>query len=304
MSAPEAAGACPLCSGAEFAPSRFGLRRCARCGLVVASAVWRRSGNEELNEKFFNEGFETRRSFWVRLFERRNDGRTLGRLPATRGRLLEIGVGSGSFLARAAQCGYAAVGCDLSAAICREVSRRTGLPVHCGGLGAVPRGELFDVVVMNHVLEHVADPVALLRAARARLTPRGILHLAVPNVAAPEAVLPGWNSYEPYHLLYFTPDTLRAALERAGFSVESLVTHESFSGWFLAFLRTARGAASAPRAAGAASAGARSAVAEHAYRLAMVAAGVVTWPARRIQEVLMKGDEIVALARAGETADE
>ena len=57
---------------------------------------------------------------------------------------------------------------------------------------------------MHHLLEHVADPVALLQDARARLKPGGALQLAVPNIRSWEARLRGWNSYEPYHLLYFT----------------------------------------------------------------------------------------------------
>jgi hypothetical protein len=42
----------------------------------------------------------------------------------------------------------------------------------------------------------------------------------------------------------------------------------------------------------------RAAVVEHPYRLAMVAAGVVTWPLRRVQGALGRGDELVMVARA------
>lgn len=37
---------------------------------------------------------------------------------------------------------------------------------------------------------------------------------------------------------------------------------------------------------------------EHPYRLAMVAAGAVTWPLRRLQGVLGRGDELLMVARA------
>jgi hypothetical protein len=42
----------------------------------------------------------------------------------------------------------------------------------------------------------------------------------------------------------------------------------------------------------------RAAVVEHAYRLAMVVAGPVSWPLRRLQGALGRGDELVMVARA------
>ena len=134
-------------------------------------------------------------------------------------------------------------GCDISAATCSRVARTFDVRMFCGSLQSLPDDDLFDVVVMNHVLEHVADPLALLTAARRRLRSGGVLHLAVPNVASWEARCSGWNSYAPYHLLFFTPGTLRLAAQKVGFEIRSLATHESFSGWFLTLFRTSSGPA-------------------------------------------------------------
>ena len=120
-----------------------------------------------------------------------NNRRTLKRLfyagNTARGRLLEVGVGSGSLLTAARTQGYSSSGCDLSAAACRRIGRTAGISVYCGPLQSFPGDDLFDVIVMNHLLEHVADPVALLNAARRRLRSGGLLHLAVPNVGSWEA---------------------------------------------------------------------------------------------------------------------
>lgn len=297
--------ACPLCGGTQFADWRFGLLRCELCDLVVAGSVWRPAANEQLNEISFGDNYQPVRSFWVRMFEKMNNRRTISRLPGTvasgGGRLLEIGVGSGSFLAYAKTHGYSPLGCDLSAAIGRRVERSTGVTMHCGSLESLSDEQLFDVVVMNHVLEHVSDPVVLLKAVRARLNPSGLLHLAVPNVAAWEARLPGWNSYEPYHLLYFTPPTLRLAAEKAGFKIQHLTTHESFSGWFLAILRTLlrKSHSRQSQQESSASITQSTSFVEHAYRLVMVIWGLLTLPFRRLQELLGKGDEVIVIARNG-----
>lgn len=296
---------CLLCAHTDFTDWRFGLFRCVGCGLIVDPAIFRPGAAEALNEGAFGDNYEPVRSFWVRMFETLNNRRTMSRLrPAADiagGRLLEIGVGSGSFLAYAQAHGYSPIGCDLSAAICSKVERNTGIIVHCGSLESLPHEQLFDVVVINHVLEHASDPVALLKAARTFLKPGGVLHLAVPNVAALEARLPGWNSYEPYHLLYFTPLTLRLAAEKAGFEIQHLTTHESFSGWFLAILRTLLRKSNSEQAQQSTDASIKQSTAfvEHAYRLVMVIGGLLTLPFRRLQELLGKGDEIILLARNG-----
>lgn len=296
---------CPLCDGTIFADWRFGLLRCEQCDLVVADSVWQPAANEQLNEASFGGNYEPVRSFWVRLFEASNNRRTMSRLRGAigigGGRLLEIGVGSGSFLAYAQAHGYFPLGCDLSAVICSRVERNRGIAMHCGSLESLSDELLFDVVVMNHVLEHVSDPVVLLKAVRAHLKPGGLLHLAVPNVEAWEAWLPGWNCYEPYHLLYFTPRTLRLAAEKSGFKIQHLTTHESFSGWFLAILRTLlrKSHSRESQQESSASVTQSTSFVEHVYRLVMVIWGLLTLPFRRLQEWLGKGDEVILLARNG-----
>lgn len=294
--------ACPLCGGTNFLPWRFGLLRCEKCELVVDKAVWRRAVNEEMEDIFFGDGYKPVLSLWVRLFEAMNNRRTMRRLrryAGSAGSLLEIGVGSGSFLVYARAHGFVPLGCDLSEAICRRVEEKAGIRLHCGPIESLPDQRRFDVVVMNHVLEHVADPQSLLKAALARLRPGGVLHRAVPNVAAWEARLSGWNSYEPYHLLYFTPRTLRSVVEKIGFEVLETNTHESFSGWFLAILRTLLKSHHSVQDQQGGNTGLKrsNSILEHAYRMAMVTWGLATLPLRRLQGLLGKGDEVILLAR-------
>lgn len=293
---------CPLCAASGFEPLRFGLLRCAGCGLVVNPALFRRGAGQALNEEAFGEEWEPETSAWVRWFQtwkNRRYLRTIRRF-AQSGRLLEVGVGSGRFLEQARAAGFDVMGCDLSPAVCRRVEERIGVPVHCGGVDGLPRAS-FDVVAMHHVLEHVEDPVGFLRSVRERVSPGGIVHIAVPNVGCWEARSAGWNYYVPYHLTYFDRETLARAARAAGLVPLWAGTHENFSTWFLTIVRVLLKVRpnEAPRIA--ASIGRVPAwwsLVEHPYRLAMVTAGAVTWPLRRLQGVLGRGDELVMVARA------
>jgi len=294
-------GVCPSCGRTAFDQFRMNLLECNTCGLVVDRAVWQQSVNETLEDEWFGEGYEPQRSPWVRVFERWNNARTYRRLASLElpGKsLLEIGVGSGSFLQYMRDLGFDVLGCDLSKAVCRMVGEKYGLATHHGSVSELPDTPQFDIVVMNHVLEHVADPVGVLREIRLRLKPGGALHIAVPNIASWDARLPGWTSFEPYHLLYFTPKTLHATVEQAGFIIEKTATHESFSGWFLAVLRTLLGTHRSKASDRTTSREARErSPVEHAYRVAMVVSGILTLPLRVVQGLFGKGDEVVLIAR-------
>ncbi|MEW2145775.1 class I SAM-dependent methyltransferase, partial [Micromonospora vinacea] len=101
-----------------------------------------------------------------------------------------------------------------------------------------------DVVCAFHVLEHVEDPRAFLRAAHTTLTPGGWLALEVPNIASAAANRLGtdWPAIAPaYHRWHFTPDTLSRMLVESGFRV---ISHDTvFSRFYwqpAARLRNAR----------------------------------------------------------------
>lgn len=277
------APACPLCACVGFQSYKLGLVQCDACGAVFSPALWQPQTNEQMEEEWFGEDYQPETSFWVALFETWNNHKTLSRLAQaspTGRRLLEIGVGTGSFLSAARARGYEVMGCDLSAPICARVHRAYGIGMHNGPLTALVGESRFDIIVMNHVLEHVHQPIEFLKDVRRLLAPGGVVHIAVPNIACWEARLSGWTSFEPYHLTYFSPQTLGRAVSASGIAIDHITTHDSFSGWFLAVLRTVLGV---NRASGAVTRsataktrpahGRRSGMAEHAYRVAMVCAG-------------------------------
>lgn len=303
---------CPVCGGTGFRPWRLGLLQCDTCALVLSPSIWQPQANEQLEEEWFGEDYQPATSFWVGLFEKWNNRRTLARLAKAKPpgrRLLEVGVGSGSFLNVARDQGFEVIGCDLSRPICNRVGNAYGIEMHCGPLTTLAAGRCFDVIVMNHVLEHVQHPVEFLMDVGRLLAPGGVVHIAVPNVACWQASLSGWTSFEPYHLTYFAPETLRVTVTRSSLWIKHFGTRDSFSGWFLALLRTALGVNRASGAATRASISTigkvvrpRAAPFENAYRIAMVLAGGVIWPVRIFQGRIGRGDEIICIACKLQTA--
>lgn len=136
------------------------------------------------------------------------------------GRLLDFGCGAGKFLRRMHALGWDVCGLDFSDAAVARV-RASGLKAFQGTLPhpELPAGS-FDVVAMRHSLEHVPDPLPVLRAARDLLAPGGRLLVQVPNYASWEVDYFGDASPRldiPRHLTHFTPATLSAMLQRAGY---------------------------------------------------------------------------------------
>src|SRR5687768_16889255 len=138
---------CPLCGADTFRPYRLGLVKCVACGIVISPDLWSPQANDSFEQIWFGEDFQETASGWVRLFETWSHRKTLARLALARPpghRLLEVGVGSGSFLSAAHERGYDVMGCDLSAPICDHVQRTYGFQMHSGPLETLHGDGRFD----------------------------------------------------------------------------------------------------------------------------------------------------------------
>ncbi|HEU0162379.1 MAG TPA: class I SAM-dependent methyltransferase [Rhizomicrobium sp.] len=98
----------------------------------------------------------------------------------------------------------------------------------------IPRGAI-DVATMFHVIEHVADPGAVLHSVSRWLSPDGILVIETPNVAALDAQLFArryWGGYHiPRHWHLFTPEGITRLLEQNGFRVRAIRYQTGHSFW-------------------------------------------------------------------------
>jgi predicted SAM-dependent methyltransferase len=98
---------------------------------------------------------------------------------------------------------------------------RFGLEVHCGDVRALALpGNTYDAIVMNHVIEHMLDPVAVLRECHRLLKRGGTLVLTTPNVNSygHECFQAAWLGLDPpRHLHLFSQTTLAVVAQRSGF---------------------------------------------------------------------------------------
>jgi SAM-dependent methyltransferase len=146
--------------------------------------------------------------------------------------VVEIGSGAGDFLTLVAPGFGAAVGIDpsLSAPSEREVGGTT-MRLVPGVIDDIPAGVQADLLLCRHVLEHVSQPVSLLRQMRDRLA-HGATHLYVEVPDAGHMLRAGavWDLvYE--HVGYFTEPALVEALSAAGW--RGITTGTSFGGQYL-----------------------------------------------------------------------
>jgi SAM-dependent methyltransferase len=89
----------------------------------------------------------------------------------------------------------------------------------------IPRG-YWNVVVCNHVLEHVAAPITMLELFKSLLAPGGKLILTVP-VEGHLTVLRPMESDIDHHLYCWNPTTIRNVLDAAGFRVKDVVVRSA-----------------------------------------------------------------------------
>ncbi len=224
--------ACPVCGFSEGnAPTirrrGFSYVRCRGCGTIYLTPV---PSVEQIrafyqNPDYFAGDEDTGYRDYAAMHKalaphfRRRLGILAKYLPQ-RGRLLDVGCADGYFLELARADGWEVMGLEISEEMARKASGRLNIPIATSLDGLSP-GEL-DAITMWEVLEHLPDPVAELRRLVQRLRPGGFLMLSTPNAGhwqalrAPET----WTAYRPpAHLVLFTADSLRLALEKAGLSI-------------------------------------------------------------------------------------
>ena len=142
-------------------------------------------------------------------------------------RVLDIGCGFGESLGYHRARGCDAHGVEADRNILR-VAERHGLNVKHGLFDAAHyERESFEVVTLDQVIEHVSDPSPVLQGIQRVLKRDGLLVLSTPNVSGWGARVFGsrWiHWHAPYHLQFFSAESMHRAVTAAGFTIEQRTT--------------------------------------------------------------------------------
>ena len=132
-------------------------------------------------------------------------------------RILDVGAGSGEFAFLMRELGHDVTGIEPNAGYAAWCRDELGLDVRTAHLGPdlFPPAS-FDLIRLNHVLEHLNDPVRYLAIIAAWLTPGGRLYVEVPNIETYAREKSRGNMFHYGHIWTFNPWTLRAAAGLAG----------------------------------------------------------------------------------------
>lgn len=140
--------------------------------------------------------------------------------------ILDVGCAMGGFLRFLCRQGYVySQGIDSNRRYVEEAKARN---ITYGDALNLPN-KTFDVIVMDQVLEHLANPKKAISEARRVLRKDGILCIAVPD-------LDRYNQPKPFplmwflmreHLQHFNINSLKALCARKGFTLESFVHKNS-----------------------------------------------------------------------------
>jgi SAM-dependent methyltransferase len=214
-------------SDAKPRPTGFQIGHCRDCELVqtVVTPEWHEEvksiykdytiysqGNGIEQSVFLRDGIANLRSSVI-LQNILSD-----HLLPVKGSLLDIGCGNGAFLEACSRAlpNWDFQGSEFNDRYQQKVEAISGVSaMHIGKLEDVEGS--FDVISMIHVLEHIPDPVSVLKNILPRLTPDGMLIVEVPDC-----------SLNPYmlmvadHCSHFSPESLTRVVRNAGFGLSEV----------------------------------------------------------------------------------
>ncbi len=220
---------CEICkkntlSRTAFRNKQITVIRCLECKTLFRLLPQHLKGNLERNsEEYYAESIRCGQG--NRLFFRLSLQGLIKSFPRIAGgAFLDFGCGSGNALFAARELGFRGYGVESSPCAI-EYCKKQGIEA-VPGLEHLQGGCInFDVINLNHVLEHVSDPIFLLNNLSLFLKKDGIMRIEVPNCRNINywqlltAVKYVKNNFCRAHNYYFDKNSLKNVLLKSGFSV-------------------------------------------------------------------------------------
>ena len=224
--------ACPGCNepttGVRYSYQDDGgesfIYRCDACGLMFARPVLipkltERQMDSVDDAELFNS--PVMRALHEHLNIKREIAAVKKIVGTQRFSLLDIGCGTGWTTNIWQRAGAEVTGLEPSRVRGDLARKRYGFRVIPSYVEELEGSERFEVVTMRHVIEHFENPCAVLTKVGSHLKDDGLLVVIVPNINCIGRYLfdAKWSWILPWHGIFFSPASLAALLDRAGFEV-------------------------------------------------------------------------------------
>ena len=200
------------------------LLKCIKCGQLVTS-----SDVETYHRRFrpFDESNPIDPNPSVHLKRLRRARRHMDRSPGET-RLLDVGCNIGTFLNQARLQGYRVTGVEPDEKAV-QTATESGLNVKCGYLHDMHfPDEHFDIITLFEVIEHLKDPIGLLKECYRIIRPSGLLFITTGNTESwtVRFLKEDWDYFDLKlgHISFFCPSSIRVLAERTGFNLSKVET--------------------------------------------------------------------------------
>ncbi len=224
---------CPTCDGVNFKHiltiQDWSIYKCTNCTVLFNNPVVKNPNDLYQNEAYYEDRTISFRK--AQVFARQNfpiiglinrfllANQSPGKQPVE---FLEIGPGNGGLSLAAKNTGWNVTCADVSEVV-KQKLKALDLTVELYD-GNVLSFDLssFDIVAMNHVIEHLKYPRETMESVARSLKPGGILYLVTPNHKSLDRYYHAlkWSGWDiPYHLIHFNPKSLSTLLETVGLEV-------------------------------------------------------------------------------------
>jgi 2-polyprenyl-3-methyl-5-hydroxy-6-metoxy-1,4-benzoquinol methylase len=229
---------CYLCKSTSFSTRKGQVRdapdlkmlECTNCGLVTLSSL------EHIQAGFYEDsgmhGAEpTSIDAWLKVTDwddqRRYD---MVKTMLPNKNLLDFGCGAGGFLNKARQLAASVAGVELELRVQKHWHDQINIYPSVESAGG---GGGYDLITAFHVVEHLSDPIAMLKTLATKLSKNGRMVVEVPS--SEDALLTLYDSsafqhftYWSQHLFLFNAETLRQLAKQVGLRVVSIQQYQRY----------------------------------------------------------------------------
>jgi 2-polyprenyl-3-methyl-5-hydroxy-6-metoxy-1,4-benzoquinol methylase len=223
---------------------RFSLHRCRSCGVLFIDPVPSDRLSEIYPSNYYS--FVASKDSMVHRVKSWLDGRLfkkiLAKLPGDSLSVLDVGGGQGWQLNIVRDIDprvkfTQVVDFDPGA---QDLARENGHEYFCGRIEDFETDRKFDLVLLLNLIEHVEDPLAILKKIRSILSPKGVVLVKTPNHEALDARVfrhKNWGGFHsPRHWVIFTKESFQKIASTAGLKIREFSYTQGAPFWTTSIL--------------------------------------------------------------------